>query len=299
MPKVCWTDRPGCKRYAAILWQLSACNKNCKDCYVKGSLAASIQRLGKQEEVRRHLLETKKLYCNQLTISVDKDARHFIGLVLRERHKFQETKLHLTVKSFKTWLEEIQLPLDGVDMLTLSKPVKDKEELEKLETLLDIHPNLRLGLNVILTDYLPWRLDIQPFLQKKLVHSIYVIFKKPRLGGLVRPGEIENFFKSLWTLQSSFKEVSKYTNLYLDHCISRQYTNLLTGKGYDCSAGIDRIHIWPDGSITGCPYDGDLVVDPEKSPRPEEHCDVARVARLYLSKNLDDFKFVKEIFNYA
>jgi MoaA/NifB/PqqE/SkfB family radical SAM enzyme len=46
--------------------------------------------------------------------------------------------------------------------------------------------------------------------------------------------------------------------LVQDACIEDSYKKLKSGL--TCSAGISKLHIWPDGRVSGCPYDSKHIM---------------------------------------
>jgi hypothetical protein len=122
-----------------------------------------------------------------------------------------------------------------------------------------------------------------------LFDQIYVIMRKAALGLQTPEQSYLDFLKDLYKMSALHPAV------YKDKCVSCIQSYLSTG--FKCSAGIDMIHLWPNGTITGCPYDSmgvsevygaDLWERVERInnySHPFDSCDVVNQLRLFNENN--------------
>lgn len=90
------------------------------------------------------------------------------------------------------------------------------------------------------------------------IHSIYYILKKPPLGGSF-PNLSDVLFFYQTGLRESINTLSDLQDIQIipDTCY-KAHQSYRQNKT-TCNAGIHQVHIWPDGSVTGCPYDSNLL----------------------------------------
>ena len=82
------------------------------------------------------------------------------------------------------------------------------------------------------------------------VDMSYVILHKTGLGNkndLVRIGYFKEALHEIDTWPEEYKK-----KIFVDHCVQDAFKFKKTGNG--CSANVSKLHVWPDGHISGCPY---------------------------------------------
>lgn len=256
----------------AILWHPAySCGTGCKGCYVA---EGSINKYNPTQEVIDNnidlvsdlIFNQRKLRADQLTIAVDKLGRRAITNTLLNLNKIPETKVHLTVKSAKYWIEQIKVPLSGVSLLSISfkvnSPDKVALQIKDINRLRTNSHSPSIGLNIIVSEDTMTYTGMEVLSKlidngyKTEAEQIYFIVKKSLLHKYMCGRDTEDFFKLLYQNQKHIKRMrDSGINLYLDHCIKVPYDNIKYGRNNLCSAGVDRLSIWPNLHISGCPYD--------------------------------------------
>lgn len=225
-----------------IIWQVNAnCEKKCSDCYLHKM--PHWEEFARPHQVYNNLIDillSHQLRCRQFTINVSRALinklvidmicclaslghhRPHITLGIHDYQQYRDLAYNL-------WEEEVPLSM-YVDSIAISRPVD-------LQTISRSTPEIIL--NHIAGRFLP-----QPLSQDQQVH---LIIKKPALGDHPKRFVWEKA-RYQWT-QSQLE--MRQIPLRGDECI----LHYQQAPHLACHAGIYVAHIWPDGSVTGCPYD--------------------------------------------
>jgi hypothetical protein len=168
--------------------------------------------------------------------------------------------------------------LENVRVISLSNisDLKDKILEEIRETDVSINWNM-----------MPSRTtDKEIRLYEGLADTIHVILEKPALGGEISGEYLTRYFEACRVVPEEKLELDTCVNASIDHLF----------QGIKCSAGIDRIHIWPNGAVTGCPYDShgleevrekditkslDIAIK-KRGNHPFDHCRIPDAIRKYI-----------------
>jgi len=225
-----------------IIWQVDAmCSNKCKGCY--------LQELDWDEFVLppyiiadqlSDLFHTGRLMCNQFTISLDKDLCHddikreAVTQLLDTLHTFN--KSHITLSAYDLLgLDCAGYPIRDVDSIAVSK-------LPSLGYAHSKDPWTSKPMPEIVLQHL---YDKAPLPLSKNMNRMYLLFRKPPLGDRIEDLKVKlsDFTTKYYSLLTN-----RY-NTQMDLCIN----NIEYKKA--CHGGIHTATVWPDGSVTGCPYD--------------------------------------------
>jgi hypothetical protein len=243
---------------AVFIQPTFSCALNCKGCYVKESKQAGQMNRELLCSTIRYMWISTKFQVNQITLAVDDMPENEMSIImldaLREVLRLKsvygkKVELHLTCNSMKTLDKyiDIGIPLRyiamNVDLISFSHLSEEDElRLEYFRSYTKVNYNYMPGGNLN-----AYRAML------KHVDMSYFLFYKTGLGRLNDPRAISRFKESLAAIANwSQEERSKIT---VDGCIRDAAKYQVSGFG--CSANISRIHIWPDGHVTGCPYNKD------------------------------------------
>lgn len=241
------------------------CALFCKACYVQGSVKGKQLSVDSLSSLIRFLFVTDRYNIKQITIAVDNlpredsESSKIMQGVLREAIRMRTTgtwascldwvrpQLHITVNSLSA-LGEYFTPdfrlwdvKTGVDLLSVSHL-----RMEDLPTLNLIREFTKVNYN-----YLPTLGTLSSY-RKILEHvdlSYFLLLKAP-LGQPQDRQQVLDYTDSLVFLRDLPLELSR--KVVIDSCVTDAINWQKTG--YGCSANISRLHIWPDGHVTGCPY---------------------------------------------
>lgn len=235
------------------------CALNCKGCYVKESVQSGQMDADLIETLIRYLWIGTRYNIEQITIAVDDIPEDdytanimssALQTALRLRSVYgKKIELHLTMNSVKTFDKYIDRNFglryiaENSDLISISHLTElDELRLEYLRSFTKINYN-----------YMPGN-DLNSY-RKMLQHvdmSYYLLYKTG-LGRLNDPRAIEKFKNGLEEIkQWSPEERSK---IVVDGCV-RDTAKYIT-SGFGCASNVSRIHVWPDGHVTGCPYNKD------------------------------------------
>lgn len=266
------------------------CYNNCKDCYVKEHDTGneSYIQIEEWDKIFKYFYIGPG-QVNQITISLDSPPpisqltnkkylyhfrymieffRQITSTLLGEFGVNSEKKypqIHFTVRDIKTFqrycfethCNEFDI-LSKIDMLTLSNidSIKDIEYYKNYRYHINYNYNLMTPINMS-SQTITKELERIEEIAKK-VDNIYFIMRKTSVGkpctDLIQLQNQSYMKKDLIFLNTLKKYLSPYAKAKIteDGCLRDIINHRKTGFG--CSSNVSRFQIWPDGSVTGCPY---------------------------------------------
>jgi hypothetical protein len=153
------------------------------------------------------------------------------------------------------WADILGLTVDDflqpLGMLSLSKFPTDEYICSRLQKLCKQH-DVALNYNRVI------KCDVEEDKNLargcKYADSVYLILHKQPLGDSQDLDMLDYWLEALQILPDS-----TMGELIPDGCVHDAVKKETTGLS--CSAGIGKVQVWPDGSVTGCPYDSKRVVN--------------------------------------
>jgi hypothetical protein len=126
----------------------------------------------------------------------------------------------------------------------------------------------------------------------EIVDSVYVILHKPDLGIHIPRKTIKHYFDMIELLKNKFPKHLYKINI--DGCVTdaKKYAE----KGFGCSSNISRFQIWPNGSVSGCPY-SHRPITPSAFGIHEEDS-YAEIEDVILSRVLDNIRKASKIYQF-
>lgn len=265
------------------------CGLNCKGCYVKehqGGEESYHTPMEQQARLLEYFLSPRmhhglQPWANQITISMDDlhsdlyKRIHMVNLfsnvlTLRRNARIQSPdwnpELHMTFHTMGTVQQYLKASISSwedlklLDMISISEInpwAKDwREGLDLLahQTMVNYNHLVPAGVT---------SLNIDRHVRKlteigKIVHHIYlVIFKNP-IGRdrpeLMKIGETSRMASDIMYINTMMERLPEdvRNKISVDGCL--QDTIKYTRTGFGCSSNVSRVQVWPDGSVTGCPY---------------------------------------------
>lgn len=281
-----------------IMWQPQfKCQSKCKGCYLRKSKAAQYQGPLNYDIINLVFVE-EEITCNQFTISldtiykIDNELLEQIKWIWQYYHAATNSdietatpQLCITVENWNTvirWANAMDISihnfLEPLCMLSISKlPTLGK----KCE---DIHNICReagteLNFNKLVKKDMDDLAKKIFRIQCRYVDNIYLVFKKSPLGIKQDPDMVDHWLQAL----SIAADEAGLSKLCTDICIRESHRKIK--NNLTCSACIGKISVWPDGSVTGCPYDTNYLGSPQTRSTREE------IKQVITSKDNHPMKF--------
>jgi hypothetical protein len=237
----------------SLIFELTSfCKKKCKGCYLKQHALQSkeidwVEWVGLFNTFL--LAEIKNYSCNQISISINErvDKAPFEALSSILYHNYfthseerKNTKIHLTMHSPSTILQYQSLletrcdpvfdPLhlfSAADSIYFSN-INSDADMNIISELRTLNSGLEIGWNCLS----PNTINIDAL---KLIDDVYILVNKSRTG----------FVPS----SSVSRKKTTIDRCWIDYSNWRKDWHNTT-----CAANISKFTIWPDGSVSGCPY---------------------------------------------
>lgn len=225
-----------------LILETSGCARDCKNCYVKAhSRSGKDLKPDTWFKLYWTFLMSARHSANQISISVNDrtdnkrnaiDEILTLNRALRNNKTGKNTRLHLTLFSPSTILQYTNLTLEHfalVDSIYFSNI--QEEEADIIADLRTLNKNLEIGWNALLThnQTVPKYIDI--------VDSIHWVFNKSG----------ESYYPAFYQRANGVKTTT-------DACNDDYFNWKKDWHNTTCSANISKFTVWPDGSVSGCPY---------------------------------------------
>lgn len=267
---------------ALLIQPTSHCAKNCEGCYAKNFKNADPSVL--RNFLRK--LDQLNFDANQITMALDTLPINssapsnesymlldffstFLFLSNRFKEQDRSTEFHLTVNHFKDLQSYLQyfhrssLKLKDIKMISFSNLTDDIPMLKN--SIPDTQMNWNFTLfpsNYPVIENINTLETKAKFLDKlHFVDSCYVVLHKPSTGQNVSLHAFKVFIEFKKMIDSLDPE--HRAKVHFDTCYTDSQKYISTG--YGCSANISKFQIWPDGSVTGCPYKQTPTTPPAKN----------------------------------
>lgn len=265
------------------------CSLNCPGCYVKDHIGGEDSYHTPEDEqfkLFQKFFEGKEAWANQITISVDnlptgssavdiarkvhmlrlfEDILNYINHIRFDN--YTKPEIHMTFNGAYVLLDYLTHTLT-TSLTTYTQVIKNinvisvsnicNTEIIKNLTENNIHVNYNHTIPENVSSS-----NIDKHVEKmieigKIVNSIYFIVKKDphgqqqeklvQVGKKYRMSSTLNYIDTMmWRLPRDIKR-----KINVDSCIQDTYKYHQTGFG--CSANVSKFQVWPDGSVSGCPY---------------------------------------------
>jgi hypothetical protein len=257
------------------------CGLNCEGCYVKEHSEESYHTpVLEQERLFKYFYKgLNGCWANQITISIDDmpkdpDKRYQMGGLFRaimsyihfdSRPKDDRPEVHMTFHTHATikQYDPSYIKLKKLDMISISEISLSQG---------DFYQSLRGGNALLNWNYLipevgpnfNWDKEIKKFefANKYFDHIYLVIFKTP-IGRyrdlLIKLGDKNRMKNDVAYIETILKKLPESIGrkISIDGCLRDTQKFIRTSFG--CSSNISKFQVWPDGSVTGCPYAYDTV----------------------------------------
>lgn len=243
------------------------------NCYVKAHFEQSHQ-VDVDEQIRLFQMfwNSDKAWANQITVSIDdvpdffggkktnhlrKLAHELLKIIQSDtRTKKDRPELHFTMHSLNTWEQyggDFDL-LNNLNVLSVSsRATADAYVQKNLQGIFNRNYTCPPGCET-------WNeLRVKIHIEKELMwannyNHIYFIIHKLPLGVTYYPEILEQQKKYVTKAKEMFNLLKdKLGNkISLDSCVSDSVKSKTTGFG--CSANVSKFQVWPNGTVSGCPY---------------------------------------------
>ena len=246
------------------MWQpVFKCGQGCKGCYVEASESALYEGPFR-DDILTLVYESRQVACDQFTVSLDP-----VNPESKPQYKASLNSLQglwglygktsvialpdLCVTAYNwnsvlVWARALGLTpeefLKPLGILSLSNfPVQGKKCSELQE--LCKKTNTTLNYNYMVQE----DLEQNSFnMGARYADQIYLVLQKSALGQEQSPKALKSWIK----VRKNIKE--QYPNkLIEDACVMDSLHYNHTQK--PCGAGSKKVHVWPDATVTACPYD--------------------------------------------
>ena len=252
--------------HSLLIQSSYACSINCSGCYLKTREDFDSQIM--MDPVVFHALLERfcdrkafpNCWTNEITISIDCLSPKIYQretlikyLNIKQYSKFNNgPRIHLTANSLK---ELNKYPnsaeIQSAKLLSLSNIYHD----DLLALRLLRNNGVRIGWNYVVPTNIESgnpKDDIEDFV--KIVDEIDQVYLILQKGNVSRTTQaVKSWSKRVGLLETLPESVTK--KIILDQCMvnaldHKMNPKLVTG----CSSNISIFHVWPNGSVTGCPY---------------------------------------------
>ena len=256
---------PGIVSVDHVIWQPEfKCVSNCKGCYLKNSKVT--QGITLHTDIIDLIFQQHTVTCSQFTISLDSFYRKPEQLVktLKDLWSFYETKnpsinLCLTVQNYASllkWTQAFNMQtlefLKPVTILSLSSMPNTKSLCQNvLATCRKTNTILNYN-KVIFSDVSN---DKHFHIGCHYADQVYIVLHKKALGGINSKSMI-----NLWAIAAKIAIRETKGQVIFDQCV----LDSMYYKDSKCSAGIRKVAVWPDNTVSGCPYDTEHIVHPNQ-----------------------------------
>jgi hypothetical protein len=266
------------------------CGLDCSGCYVKEHnrgeedfhIAPAVwSQLFKKFYLSKPSEKGLKCWANQITIAVDdlsKSPEHALKMTdiftsiifecLVDQQMEEYPEVHATFNSVKTMSsygmddsERMRAILQAFDMYSFSHI--NNEELEVLKKAKgELGDKFQVNYNHLIPTNVT-SLNIDKYIDKmtkigKVVDHIYLVMFKTPVGkernDLVKIGDKSRMESDIAYINTILERLpgSVRRKVSVDGCL--QDTIKHTKTGFGCSSNVSRVQVWPDGSVSGCPY---------------------------------------------
>lgn len=258
--------------FVSILYQPTFhCERRCHNCYVAANpTMMSLSRAKENdyfywtiaEELIDLLFYSRKLSCEHLSIAVDESdlCKKIVRKLLWERGLARENdrpRFHFTARNIHTlgWLSFDALSKG--DVISLS--TIDENTLKTLEVAKPylVKKGILLNFNFMQTIDCFWNFPASRF--SRIFDQGYAILNKDVSIYKVETPELYHSYPYHKYYNSLIRD--GYTTILPDKCWieSERYWKMDQGRlNLLCGAGTEKIMIWPNGSVSGCPYNSFL-----------------------------------------
>jgi hypothetical protein len=254
------------------------CGLNCDGCYVKAHTDGEDGHHVEWYELKKlfNLFYNGPHWANQITIAVDdlpidgNRVHHMILLVdtilelvtkdKRPRSECPEVHMTLhTLNTLKEYEEENVRDFHHLDMISFSELAPTQATKDKIAWL---HDNGRTTVNYNKMAPLSWKsVDMEVERLATVggwVDHIYLVMQKTPVGHpekALATSVSPSYWSSYQLYISEVVDklpVDVRRKVTIDGCFSDTIKHSRTG--YGCASNVSRVQVWPDGTVSGCPY---------------------------------------------
>lgn len=260
------------------------CALNCKGCYVKEwgknteiiSMSAHLPSFIWERFIYKMSgMITENFQANQITFALDtlpsdlaiktymKDLAYiYMDVAKGAKYQGLDTEFHITTQSLNNIFNQTSYHcldnLGSIDMLSISN--LNQKDIVNLINLKDRYPDLHINWNlhpIEIRDESTYKQIVSEIaVIAKFVDSIYFVMHKPDLGRMLDQDIVRQYFKLFKIIKETLQNDTKIKDpnmIQIDGCVkdSKMFADEVNGG---CSSNISRFQVWPDGSVSGCPY---------------------------------------------
>lgn len=285
MPDLLYKNNPNRLEIGTLFIQPTywCSSQSCKNCYVKKHSGPTDKFISLVQAIRlfNMFYQGESAWANQITISIDNlppnttandfHYTYMLGYWLEvraaiwrdKRPRRERPEIHMTCHSWDSWSEYTtsELADDDIFILELLDMISISN-ITDLELTKDLTKQVHVNYNHLIPSDVTSQ-NIDKYVEKmikigKIVQSIYLTVNKTPIG-LSLSEDAQRFMAYRMSSDLSYiktmleclpKDVRR--KVHVDGCI--EDVNKARKTGFGCSSNVSRFQVWPDGSVSGCPY---------------------------------------------
>ncbi len=217
-------------------------------------ITISVDDLHKDPDKRDHMLNLiKGIFAVMEADQRPTDKRPEVHMTMHTPRTFFQYLYADTGRKYKTWRK-----LGMVSFSELPEGIKETKEV------IDYFRELKVPINYnkLMPTYnngMDWDKEAARLtnLLTKIDHIYLVIYKRP-IGlakkDVISPADTERMTSDIVYLENILSRVPEdaKAKITTDGCL--RDTIQASRTGFGCSSGVSRFQVWPDGTVSGCPY---------------------------------------------